>query len=232
MTSNLKHLWLWIIGTSFLCWSVSGTWALAQGAPAEEAKKPAAKVPAVKVPADAEEAKKTDSSAAEAAKTPPPETDSLVLAILAVKPTTPEQSVLDIRTLMQLNRFDLAKAYVDELAAALPPPDELARLQARFGSVLFMQMSNQPELQPAGQQVGEAVLQAADTRVRDMARSDRVDPPVGRLGRRCAAEGRERIGASRPGRNTRSPACARGGRSNECTAGHDADFGSDRRKLR
>jgi hypothetical protein len=157
---------------------VSGTWALAQGAPAEEAKKPAAKLPAAKVPADGEEAQKTDSSPAEAAKTPPPETDSLVLAILEVKPTTPEQSVADIRTLMQLNRFDLAKAYVDELAAALPPPEELARLQARFGSALFMQMSNQPELQPAGQQVGEAVLQAADTRVRDLARLTALIPQL------------------------------------------------------
>ena len=78
--------------------------------------------------------------------------------------------MLDIRTLLNLNRFDLAKTYVEELAAALPPADELTRLQARFGSALFMQLSSQPELQPAGQQVGEAVLQAANTRVRDAAR--------------------------------------------------------------
>lgn len=173
MTRISKHLWLRIVGISFLCWSVSGTWALPQGAPAEGAKKPAAKparTPATKPRADAEEAKKTGDKPVETAPAPPPETDPLILAILEVKPTTPEQRVLDIRTLLNLNRFDLAKTYLEELAAALPPPDELARLQARFGSVLFMQMSSQPELQPAGQQVGEAVMQAADTRVRDTAR--------------------------------------------------------------
>jgi hypothetical protein len=169
MTSISRLLWLRIIGTSFLCWSTSGAWALAQGAPAEEAKKPAA-APVAKPRADTEEAKKTGDTPAEKTPAPPPETDPLILAILEVKPTTPEQRVLDIRTLLNLNRFDLAKTYVEELAAAMPPADELTRLQARFGSALFMQLSSQPELQPAGQQVGDAVLQAADTRVRDAAR--------------------------------------------------------------
>ena len=74
-----------------------------KGAGKEPAKKPAAKAPAAKPPAakppaDQAPAAKVAAPAGDAASSeqpkqeaPPPETDPFVLAVLEVKPTTPEQ---------------------------------------------------------------------------------------------------------------------------------------------
>ena len=93
-----------------------------------------------------------------------------MLAVLEVKPTTPEQWLQDIRALMQLNRPLLAKEYLKQFSAALPAAGELARLQARFGSAFFLQLSSQEALQPEGASVANAVMQAADARMRDAQR--------------------------------------------------------------
>ncbi len=130
------------------------------------AKAPAAKAPAAKVAAPAGDGQESEKPAVEA----PPETDPFVLAILEVKPTTPEQWLQDIRALMQLNRPQLAKEYLKQFSAALPAAGELARLQARFGSAFFLQLSSQEALQPEGAAVANAVMQAADARLRDAQR--------------------------------------------------------------
>ena len=96
-----------------------------------------------------------------------------MLAVLEVKPTTPEQWLQDIRALMQLSRPLLAKEYLTQFSAALPPAAELARLQARFGSAFFMELSTQEALQPEGAAVADAVMQAADARIRDAQRLGR-----------------------------------------------------------
>ena len=122
---------------------------------------------------------KTSEAAQEAKTDAPAETDPFVLAILGVKPTNPEQWLQDIRALIQLNRPQLAKEYLKQFAESLPAADELARLQARFGSALFLQLSSLESLQPEGALVGNAVMQAADARIGNVQRLkglvDRLD---------------------------------------------------------
>jgi len=71
---------------------------------------------------------------------------------------------------MQLNRPLLAKEYLKQFSTALPAASELARLQARFGSAFFLELSTQEALQPEGTVVADAVMQAADARIRDAQR--------------------------------------------------------------
>jgi HEAT repeat protein len=122
-----------------------------------------------------------------AADTPPPETDPLVLAILSVKPTTPETWLQDIRALLQLKRPELAKSYLAELSAALPAEDDLARLQARFGSAFFLRLAGDAALQPEGGTVAGAFMRAADSRLRDAQRLRGLVDRVSNLDESAAA---------------------------------------------
>jgi hypothetical protein len=162
---------------------------LAQDDPAgtgnEPAQAPATQAPATQAPATQVAAPAGDSQESEKPKVEaPPETDPFVLAVLEVKPATPEQWLQDVRALIQLNRPQLAKEYLKQFSAALPAAAELARLQARFGSAFFLQLSRQEALQPEGASVANAVMQAADARMRD---AQRVAGLVDRLADENAA---------------------------------------------
>ncbi len=157
MMSETRRLQLRILWTGTLVLLPLAAHSVAQDAPA-----PVAKVAA---PGRADQAAEQPKQEA-----PPPETDPFVLAVLEVKPTTPEQWLRDIRALVHLNRPQLAKEYLAQFSAALPPPAELAQLHARFGSAFFLELSTREALQPEGATVADAIMQAADARMRDPTR--------------------------------------------------------------
>ncbi len=90
-----------------------------------------------------------------------PETDPLVLAVLRLKPSTPDQWLRDTETLLNLHRPALAKDYLKQLLDSKPSDAELVGIQKRFGTALFMRLGREEGLQPEGRQVSEAVMQAA-----------------------------------------------------------------------
>ena len=98
------------------------------------------------------------------------EKDPLVRDILQVKPTTPEQWIYDIQALLNLNRAEFAKAYLEQFLAVKPDTAELAQLQSRFGSAFFLRLSNSEALQPEGAAVASAVLKAASDRINNAQR--------------------------------------------------------------
>ena len=178
MMCDTNRLWLQVSWTFILSLGLVAARAAAQDKPADTKKAPAA-APAVAAPAAPGAEGKKSEAAKEAKTDAPAETDPFVLAILGVKPTTPEQWLQDIRALIQLNRPQLAKEYLKQFSESLPAADELARLQARFGSALFLQLSSLESLQPEGALVGNAVMQAADARIGNVQRLkglvDRLD---------------------------------------------------------
>ena len=62
-----------------------------------------------------------------------------------------------------------------------PDDAELAAIQARYGSALFLRLSSTPELQPEGAAVADAVMKAAGDRLQNAARLtalvDRLNDP-------------------------------------------------------
>jgi len=192
MTTQTSWFLCRVAGACLLSLGVFIACAVAQEEPAEPAAEPAtpkvqpakpAAPPAQAAPAPAGQVPAAAEGQAPAAEQPaepaPPETDPLVLAVLEVKPATPEQWLRDIRALIQLSRPALAKEYLAQFAAALPPPADLARLQARFGSAFFLELSSLEAVQPEGALVANAVMQAADERLRNTERLaglvDRLD---------------------------------------------------------
>ena len=112
------------------------------------------------------------------------ETDPLVRAILQVQPTSPEQWMHDIQALLNLNRAEFAKEYLKQFLAIKPDPATLAKLQSRFGSALFLRLSTTESLQPEGGAVADAVLEAANDRLRN---AERLATLVDRLSDRDTA---------------------------------------------
>ncbi|MHB8952270.1 MAG: HEAT repeat domain-containing protein [Pirellulaceae bacterium] len=178
MLCDTKQRSLRVVWTIILACGMTPGQAAAQVEPADAAGEAGPSPPAAGIAAPGD----TDPESPEpkpVAPEAPPETDPFVLGILAVKPTTPEQWLQDIRALIELNRPQLAKEYLASFSESLPPAAELAKLQARFGSALFMQLSSLESLQPEGGNVAKAVMQAADAQRRD---GQRLTDLVNRLG--------------------------------------------------
>ncbi len=116
---------------------------------------------------DADDAEKTDSPLD---KLIAAEQDPLVLAIVQSRPTTPAQWIYDVRSLVNLRRYEISREYLKEFLAALPDASTLADIQAQFGSALFLRITRLAELQPEGKQVADAVMQAAADRLQDATR--------------------------------------------------------------
>lgn len=65
------------------------------------------------------------------------ETDPLVLMVLETRPETPQEWIQDIRTLLNLKCPEFAKEYLAQFLADEISDDQLAMIQARFGTALF-----------------------------------------------------------------------------------------------
>ncbi|MGM0490367.1 MAG: HEAT repeat domain-containing protein [Planctomycetota bacterium] len=98
------------------------------------------------------------------------EDDPLVLAIVETKPETPSGLFRDVRALLNLDRFELAKEYLRQWLSTEPDAAEMSRLQAEFGSAFFLRLSNITEMQPVGTEVAGTVMEAAGERFSDPAR--------------------------------------------------------------
>ena len=118
---------------------------------------------------DAEQAE--DAEQPEDAPLVPVEPDSpAVAAVLSTKPTSPDEMTRAAKTLADLDRPDLAKAFLKKVLGAGLDERQLAALQARFGSAMFVSMAARGDLAPEGKQLAEAVLVAANRQKEDPAR--------------------------------------------------------------
>ncbi|MBM4089664.1 MAG: hypothetical protein FJ276_09585 [Planctomycetes bacterium] len=116
-----------------------------------------------------------------AEKTPPEqeEKDPFVRAVLNLTPTTPTEWIQDAKTLMDLKRPELARTYFKAFLDLQLDQSALAAVHNRFGSALFLRLTNQPDLQPEGLAAANAVMEAADQENR---REDRLTALVDGLG--------------------------------------------------
>lgn len=132
-------------------------------------------------PADAAADDEEQEEMSEFEKQAAAETDPVVRMILDAKPTTPDQWIHDVRTLLNLKRPVFAKEYLKQFLNVLPSEEELVQIQSRYGSAFFLRLTNRAELQPEGAAVADAVMKAASARMADTARInalvDRLSDP-------------------------------------------------------
>lgn len=93
--------------------------------------------------------------------------DPAVEAILATNPTTPAELTRAAKIMADLQRPDLAKAYLKKVLAAKLDQKQLAGLVEQFGSPMFVSMADRADLNPEGKQLAEAALGAAEKEARD-----------------------------------------------------------------
>jgi len=91
----------------------------------------------------------------------------VLLAIQESNPTTPEELVRAINTLLDLRARFEARQYVLKLLAAKPTADQMAALVKRYGSGTFVRIMREPRLGPQGKELAHAVLEAAHRQARD-----------------------------------------------------------------
>ncbi len=97
----------------------------------------------------------------------PVETNPAVLAIVESKPESPRELIRAVGSLINLDRPQRMKGYLEQLSAANPDTGTLVELHREFGSALFLRLIRNPDLQPEGTQIGNAVLDAAQQANRD-----------------------------------------------------------------
>jgi len=92
-----------------------------------------------------------------------PQIDSpAVLAILETEPTTPAECARAAKILVQLERPDLGRQFLQRVIDAKLGEDELAALADQFGSAMFINLAAREELLPEAKTVADAVLAAAN----------------------------------------------------------------------
>lgn len=96
-----------------------------------------------------------------------PSSDPAVLALMATKPSTPEELVNAIDTLIDLRAMHEARLLIKQLIDAKLDDAAWAELVEKTGSALFLRLAFINDLQPEGRQVSDAALSAADRRARD-----------------------------------------------------------------
>ncbi|MFP6601968.1 MAG: hypothetical protein VB862_05535, partial [Pirellulaceae bacterium] len=91
-----------------------------------------------------------------------PTPEPLVVRLLRESnPSTPLELTRAVQLMIQTSQPKEAKRYLQQLVALNMTPQEKAELQLKFGTGLFLQFSREPDLQPEGAQVAEAVAEAA-----------------------------------------------------------------------
>lgn len=96
-----------------------------------------------------------------------PSSDPAVLALMATKPSTPEELANAIDTLIDLRAMHEARLLLKQLSDAKLDDAAWAELVEKTGSALFLRLAFIEALQPEGRQVSDAALSAADRRARD-----------------------------------------------------------------
>ena len=105
----------------------------------------------------------------------PPESDPAVLAVQESEPTTPAELLWAVETLLNLERPELAKQYLEQLQASQVSDEELIAAQRRFRTPLLLRIARDARLQPAGQAVVQRLIEAAQAAQEDVTRvSERV----------------------------------------------------------
>jgi hypothetical protein len=90
------------------------------------------------------------------------EQDPLVRAIDNLKPTTPLELMRATQAVLNLRRADVAKRYLQQLIDSNPSPRDLAELQRKYGSALFLRLATDEALQPQGAAISKSVTDAAE----------------------------------------------------------------------
>lgn len=93
------------------------------------------------------------------------ETDPIVLAVQESNPRAPHDLLRAVKILSDIGRFDLAKSYLERLAALELDQATLIRLQRRFGDSLLLRLANTEELAPEGPEFSQRVFDAVRQRV-------------------------------------------------------------------
>jgi CheY-like chemotaxis protein len=96
--------------------------------------------------------------------------DPAVDTIVDSNPTTPAQLLQAAALLADLDRVDLAKKYLQQLAAAKPDENALAEAAGQVQPATLLRLADNADLQPEGRQLADAVLAAAAHLARDPAR--------------------------------------------------------------
>ncbi|HEY2826283.1 MAG TPA: hypothetical protein VGJ04_01680 [Pirellulales bacterium] len=93
--------------------------------------------------------------------------DPAVDTIVDSNPHTPGQLLQAAAVLADLDRIDLAKKYLQQLAAAKPDEEALAEAAAQVEPATLLRLADNANLQPEGRQMADAVLAAAGRVARD-----------------------------------------------------------------
>jgi CheY-like chemotaxis protein len=104
-----------------------------------------------------------------AAKPAPVVTDQVALDLLATNPTTPQRMMSVLTTLVDLREPKAVAGLLQKLIEANLDDEQLAKLQAEFGSAAFLKLALEPSLNPAANQFADKVLAAANKRAREPA---------------------------------------------------------------
>ncbi len=129
-------------------------------APADEmapAKKPAANKAAV--------APKADEKAAPPATYEEP--NPVIETILESNPKTPAELAQGIASLVQLDRPELAKPWIQKLLDARVDADTAADLVRRFGAATFLRWAGNPKLNPEARKLADLLLSTVAVAARD-----------------------------------------------------------------
>jgi len=90
--------------------------------------------------------------------------------VLPEEPKTPEELVDAAVLTLKLARPTLAKRYLEALVKMEPDDETLLKLRDQFGTALFLQLSRNPELQPASAEFLAMLTRAAQRKGQDPAR--------------------------------------------------------------
>jgi DNA-binding response OmpR family regulator len=93
--------------------------------------------------------------------------DVAVETVIDSKPTSPAELLRVAATLADLGRPDLAKAYLQQLAAANPGEAALAEVAGKIDADVLMRLSSNLELRPEGRALASAVLAAGAKQARN-----------------------------------------------------------------
>ena len=105
--------------------------------------------------------------------------DPVVQAILESNPATPLELTRAAQTLLDLGYPEQSRKFIKQLLAANIPPAELAALQKKFGSALFLRIARDKRIAPEGGQFANSVLDAGARAARD---PQRIKNLISRLG--------------------------------------------------
>lgn len=95
---------------------------------------------------------------------------AVILQIRESTPTTPSELAAAAEAVLAFGRPDEAKVYLGKLIAARPTSEALAPLANELAGSTLTRFATEPQIQPEGKRVADAILAAAEKVTRDPAR--------------------------------------------------------------